>query len=277
MAHLRRGRHHFDQRRRDRAGIGVHQPQPARPALRGQPLQQPRQPVALAPFDRVGGAVLRDQHQLLRAAPDQLPRLRDQIVRPAAAEQAALDAGDVAERAGPRAAVRNFQVGGRLRGLPRPAGGNVAFRLNPRDPRRPPGDGVPRLDAEHIVDAHDPARIVRLQLRPAARDDQPLAVPLPFRQQARRLFGFRLRVVDEPAGVEDHQIGVGARGLDGAARLQPPRDPRRVGRVLGAAQRDDVVPRHCPSSGCAAGSGGPALMTTRIASPFSSSVPAGGY
>ena len=293
VADLRDGRHRLHQRRRDEAGVGVHQPDPGQAGrLAREAFEQPRQPFPQTDVLAVGGGVLRDEHQLPDPRIGEPPRFQDQRVDGGAAEGAPLDAGDVAERAGARAAVGDLEVGaGPRRDAGRPRLRDVPRRAGPQRF----DDRVPGLDAERRVDAGVLAADARrLDLGPAADDQQPLIgalVALEARDGVGRLL---LGRVDEAAGVDDQHLGGVGRVGAMAGAAERAHQLLGIGRVFGAAQGPQVVAHHsvpasagpvpdgpvpAPASASAGGGAvgaGPRLTTTVTAVPESSVVPGAG-
>src|SRR5205085_210825 len=166
------------------------------------------QAVALAEVLAVAARVLRDEHDLLDAAGEQLARLGDDALERLRAVLA-LDQRDRAEGAGVIAAVRDLEVGARAAGR----AGWLGRQLLGADPGR--ADARPdRLEqARQLRPAHRPERAVEARHRgrqavapalgQAAGRDQLLAAPLAARQRAERVERLLLGRLDEATGVDD--------------------------------------------------------------------------
>ena len=109
------------------------------------------------------------------------------------------------------------------------------------------GDFLPGFDAEGGVDSVNPDDLLTLDLRPATGHNHLLISGAVGAEDLRSLARFLTGVVDEPAGVEDHQIRIGAI-LDGAMPffLERSGDSIRIGGVFRAAERDDLIAHQPP-------------------------------
>ncbi len=208
---------------------------------------------AVLDVDAVGAGVLADDEQLLDAALEQRARLVQHVAdRPR--DEVAAQAGDDAERAAVVAAFADLQVGVVLRG-----------QLDARtldESRHQVDEGVVRLGhvpvhgvhhllgrvrpghGQHLgVDLPDQiaaacARVLStLGAQAAGHDDAAVL----GQRLADRVQAFLHRVVDEAAGVDDHQVGAGER-LAGAVALgaELGEDELGVGQRLRAAERDEA-------------------------------------
>ncbi len=107
----------------------------SRPSIPEQPPQQRLQPVLRAEVLAVGGGVLGDEEELLRAVLDEPAGLCLQLLH-GARQVAAAEGGDGAERAAPVAAGGDLQGGGR------PPAEAAAQRRGPLAGARPSGSGA---------------------------------------------------------------------------------------------------------------------------------------
>ena len=143
-------------------------------------------------------------------------------------------------------------------------------------------DLLPSLDAEGGVDAVDFDDLFPLDFGPAAGDDDLLVGGALGGQDFGRLARFLAGVVDEAAGVEDDEVGVGANGGGLVAGLvELAGDAVGVGGVLGAAERDDLVLHQPPLSACVDASAAepgrtPRLITRVITASWGGLTPAAG-
>ena len=209
-----------------------------------------QQVVAVAEVAAVARGVLRDERQLRDAIFCKAAAFGDDVVE-RARRIAAADQRDRAVGAAVVAAVGNLDVGGERRR------GQHARRLQkPRAVGGVAGAMAAFRVGEHFVEpgvvghAHDAVDFgdlveqrVRIALREAARDEQPLQAAGLFvlRHFKDGVDGFLLGRLDEAAGVDEDRVGLGRIGDDlHAARAQHPQQVFRIHAILGAAQRDQA-------------------------------------
>ena len=199
----------------------------------------------VAAVDAVGGRVLADDEELLDARVDEVAGLADHFAR-RTAHEAAAQVRDDAERAVVIAPLADLEVGVVLGREAHAAGGHqiapglVGTRQMGLDHRDDVIDGVGARDAEHLraVVQHVVAAVGLLAAAEAAADDDAA------------VFGERLGdgvkafpdgLVDEAAGVDDHDVGVVVARADAVASGEElGDDPLRIDEGLGAAEGNET-------------------------------------
>ena len=241
FADLGLGCHGFDHLVGECRGVGVVEAYPPDTVDAAQAAQQFGQAALPVEVEPVVGRVLRNDDQFLHASGREFARLLLQFLHRHGNVPAA-DERDGAVAAFPVATLRDFQVGivpGR-REVPFGGQGRV-FGGSQR-----PGDAVPCAGAEEPVHFGEfGAQGVGIAFREAADDEQPLDLAGVFRGRRaqdhvdRLLFG----VADEPAGVDDYDLGVRAVAVEKdfvACRREPCHQVLAVDRVLRTTERYDV-------------------------------------
>ena len=196
----------------------------------------------------IAGGVLRDQRDLGHAPRGQCLAFRDDVLkRPGLISSA--DQRNRAIGAAVVAAVGDLHIGGVARRGQHAAGGEEAvvaigehgaqvfFRL-----RHHLGDAVVVLHAQKAVHLrHLRGQIAGIALGQAAGDEQLLqpARLLVLRHLEYGVDGFHLGGLDEAAGVDEDDVGLGGVSHDRVALLrQEAQQVLRIHAVLGTAQRD---------------------------------------
>ena len=191
--------------------------------------------------DAVVGRVLRNDHQLPDALRGQFAGLFLQLLH-RDGDVAAADERDGAVAALPVAAFGNLQVGIVLRGRQAAFGGQRRVLRGPQCTN----DAVPRARSEIVVHLGNlGSQFVGVAFREASHDEQPFDLPglLGRRGAQNHVYRLLLGVADESAGVDHHDLGVGAVAVEEdlvPGGREPCHQMLAVDGVLRASERYDV-------------------------------------
>ena len=233
--------HRLDHLVGEPGGVGVVEPDPFDAVDAAQAAQQLGDHPPAVEVDAVVGRVLRDDHQLPDALPGQLAGLLLQLLH-RDGDVCAADERNGAVAAFPVAAFRNFQVGVVFRGRQTAFGGQRRVLRGSQCT----DDAVPRACAEIVVHLGNLSpQFVGVAFREASHDEQPfdLSGLLGRRGAQNHVYRLLLGVADESAGVDHHDLGVGAVAVEEdlvSGGGEPCHQMLAVDGVLRTAERYDV-------------------------------------